>query len=197
MENKNTTPTWGEELTAEERALIDEYMDLREDEFLSVREAGAGTWEIETPEDTYEFSSAAELLENIRENLREMYEEIAQRADFGEYLDHYYRLTTEDYGEDALVKIHYNREYKTADICLASANEDGEWGAWWATVDADYFTVCDQKRVVDLVLRNSDQGCSVQTSCRSLRELACSERDTDLYDLFQYDVVINPKEVAR
>lgn len=72
MENKNATPIWGEELTAEERALIDEYMDMREDEFLSVREAGAGTWEIETPEDTFCFSSAAELLENIRENLREM-----------------------------------------------------------------------------------------------------------------------------
>lgn len=143
---KDATPIWGEELTQDERDLVDEFMDASEADYLSVREAGAGTWEIEEDGEVICFEDSKALIEHITSALRDLYEEWA--AGYAEIPACFFEYFPDECGEHALVAVRYTPAFEQADV--SGAYElNGEWFYFTFTDKADYFTICHRERFLD------------------------------------------------
>lgn len=177
---EDATPIWGEELTAEERDLVEEYMDASEADHLSVREAGAGTWEIEEDGEVLCFDTAKDLMEHITSALRDLCEAKAEAlSECPEELTFFYQYSEDDLGCDEQVIAAYDPCIKMVGITALEKNADGFF-VYYADIAADMFTVSNKSRLCQLLLDNTDQG----TSCgayATLRDVINDIGDPMLY----------------
>lgn len=180
---EDATPIWGEELTAEERDLVDEYMDTSKADYLSVREAGAGTWEIEEDGEVLCFDTAKDLMEHITSALREIYEEYAMG--YESVPTCFYEYFPDECGEHALVAVRYTPAFEQADV--SGAYEiDGKWFYFTFTDKADYFTISDRERFLDYF--NGDTEGYSEGTYDSFGEVLdnCANGDALLRELGKY-----------
>lgn len=144
-------------LSAEEQTLVDEYMDKTD----AVVSRFCGSWVISDYSDSIKYATKAELMEAVRYNLHEMYEDIARQNDEVDNI-FFYEYTEEDLGCNERVIADYYPDFGVVSVSAIEENENGLW-YYYADIEADMFSVCDKTRFMQLLLDNSDKGCSCGT----------------------------------
>ena len=81
----------------------------------------------------------------------------------------FYEYTEEDLGCNERVIADYYPDFGVVSVSAIEENEAGLW-YYYADIEADMFSVCDKTRFMQLLLDNTDKGCSCGTY-KSLREI--------------------------